>query len=235
MEKILLIFDFDKTIIQDDIIHNLTLKFLPNLYKKYNGDLYKVNPWIPFNNEIFKEMKENKITLNQLKEEMSKIELSPNFKELFSFLKNKKEKFDIDIISAANKYCISIILEKNNLLSLFNNIYADDGEESNDNLIKVSSIGFLNCDYCNPALCKTLLFNKFIKGKYKKVIFICDGKIDFCLSKNLNENDILCVRNNYSLYRILYEKNGLKEIKSKVEIWNNGLDIIKILENEYNK
>ena len=69
----------------------------------------------------------------------------------------------------------------------------------------------------------------------KKVIFICDGKIDFCLSKNLNENDILCVRNNYSLYRILYEKNGLKEIKSKVEIWNNGLDIIKILENEYNK
>ena len=69
----------------------------------------------------------------------------------------------------------------------------------------------------------------------KKVIFICDGKNDFCLSKNLNENDILCVRNNYSLYRILYEKNGLKEIKSKVEIWNNGLDIIKILENEFNK
>ena len=122
-------------------------------------------------------------------------------------------------------------IRKKNLLSLFNNIYADNGEENNDNLIKVSSIGFLNCDYCDPALCKTLLFNKFIKG----VIVICDEKIDFCLSKNLNENDILCVRNNYSLYRILYEKNGLKEIKSKVEIWNNGLDIIKILENEFNK
>lgn len=78
-------------------------------------------------------------------------------------------------------------IRKKNLLSLFNNIYADDGEESNDNLIKVSSIGYLDCDYFNPALCKTLLFNKFIKGKYKKVIFICDGKIDFCLSKNLNE------------------------------------------------
>ena len=36
-------------------------------------------------------MKENKITLNQLKEEMSKLELSPNFKEVFSFFKIKKK------------------------------------------------------------------------------------------------------------------------------------------------
>ena len=91
MEKILLLFDFDKIKNQDDIIHNLTLKFLPNLYKKYNGDLYKVNRCIPFNNKIFKEMKENKIKLNQLKEEMSKLELSPNFKEVFSFFKIKKK------------------------------------------------------------------------------------------------------------------------------------------------
>ncbi len=232
MEKILLLFDFDKTIIQKDVIHSLTLHFIPELYHKMNGFLYKVNPWIPFNNEIFKEMKKNNVTIEKLKEQMGKFELSPNFNELFNFIKNNKEKFDVNVLSAGNKYCISNILEQKNLLSLFNNIYADDGEENEENLIKVSSIGFLNCNYCSPALCKSLVFDKYFKDKYKRVIFICDGYNDFCLSKILTKKDLIIVKKDHALYKILYEKNGLKDIKCRINIWNNGLEIIKILEEE---
>ena len=232
MKKTLLLFDFDKTIIQNDVIHSLTLHFIPDLYNKMNGNLYKVNPWIPFNNEIFKEMKKNNVTIEQLKEKMGKFELSQNFNELFTFIKNNKDKYDVNILSAGNKYCIIKILEQKNLLSLFNNIYADNGEEDEENLIKVSSIGFLNCNYCNPALCKSLVFDKYFKGKYKNVIFIYDGYNDFCLSKKLGKNDLILVKKDHALYKILYEKNGLKEIKCKISIWNNGLEIIKVLKEE---
>jgi 2,3-diketo-5-methylthio-1-phosphopentane phosphatase len=232
MEKTLLLFDFDKTIIKNDVIHTLTLHFIPELYHKMNGFLYKVNPWIPFNNEIFKEMKKNNVTIEKLKEQMGKFELSPNFNELFTFIKNNKEKFDVNILSAGNKYCISNILEQKNLLSIFNNIYADDGEENEENLVKVSSIGFLNCNYCNPALCKSLVFDKYFKEKYKKVIFICDGYNDFCLSKKLTQKDLILVKKDHSLYNILYEKNGLKDIKCRINIWTNGLEIINVLEKE---
>ncbi len=232
MEKTLLLFDFDKTIIKNDVIHTLTLHFIPELYHKMNGFLYKVNPWIPFNNEIFKEMKKNNVTIEKLKEQMGKFELSPNFNELFTFIKNNKEKFDVNVLSAGNKYCISNILEQKKLLSIFNNIYADDGEENEENLVKVCSIGFLNCNYCNPALCKSLVFDKYFKEKYKKVIFICDGYNDFCLSKKLTQKDLILVKKDHSLYNILYEKNGLKDIKCRINIWNNGLEIIKILEEE---
>ena len=232
MEKTLLLFDFDKTIIKNDVIHTLTLHFIPELYHKMNGFLYKVNPWIPFNNEIFKQMKKNNVTIEKLKEQMGKFELSPNFNELFTFIKNNKEKFDVNILSAGNKYCISNILEQKNLLSIFNNIYADDGEENEENLVKVSSIGFLNCNYCNPALCKSLVFDKYFKEKYKKVIFICDGYNDFCLSKKLTQKDLILVKKDHSLYNILYEKNGLKDIKCRINIWTNGLEIINVLEKE---
>ena len=232
MEKTLLLFDFDKTIIKNDVIHTLTLHFIPELYHKMNGFLYKVNPWIPFNNEIFTEMKKNNVTIEKLKEQMGKFELSPNFNELFTFIKNNKEKFDVNILSAGNKYCISNILEQKKLLSIFNNIYADDGEENEENLVKVSSIGFLNCNYCNPALCKSLVFDKYFKEKYKKVIFICDGYNDFCLSKKLTQKDLILVKKDHSLYNILYEKNGLKDIKCRINIWTNGLEIINVLEKE---
>ena len=232
MEKTLLLFDFDKTIIKNDVIHTLTLHFIPELYHKMNGFLYNVNPWIPFNNEIFKEMKKNNVTIEKLKEQMGKFELSPNFNELFTFIKNNKEKFDVNVLSAGNKYCISNILEQKKLLSIFNNIYADDGEENEENLVKVSSIGFLNCNYCNPALCKSLVFDKYFKEKYKKVIFICDGYNDFCLSKKLTQKDLILVKKDHSLYNILYEKNGLKDIKCRINIWTNGLEIINVLEKE---
>jgi 2,3-diketo-5-methylthio-1-phosphopentane phosphatase len=234
MNQKLLIFDFDKTIIQNDTIHFLAQHFIPDLYNKMKGNLYKVNDWIAFNNEIFQEMKKNNVTIEKLKEKMGEIELSPNFNELFSFLKKNKDKYDINIISAGNKYCISNILQHKNLLSLFTNIYADNGEENKENLIKVSSFGFLNCVDCYPALCKSLIYEKYFKGKYKQNIFVCDGYNDFCLSKKLNKNDIILVRKNHNLFHILYKKNGIKELKCKVNIWENGLEVLKVLENELN-
>ena len=74
--------------------------------------------------------------------------MSPNFNELFSYLKKNKDKYDINIISAGNKYYISNILQHKNLLSLFNNIYADNREENKDNLIKISNVGFLDYICC---------------------------------------------------------------------------------------
>ena len=62
-----------------------------------------------------------------------------------------------------------------------------------------------------PFLCKSLFFEDFIKDKkdrYDKIFYIGDGKNDFCLSKKLGVNDIIFPRFNYTLYKILFDKNG---------------------------
>ena len=45
----------------------------------------------------------------------------------------------------------------------------------------------------------------------------------------VNENDILFPRNGYSLYRILFDENKKSMIKAEIHPWNNGLDILNVL------
>ena len=69
----------------------------------------------------------------------------------------------------------------------------------------------------------------FLKICFDKIFYIGDGKNDFCLSKKLGINDIVFPRVNYSLYKILYDKNGKKEVKAKIIPWNNGNDIYNVI------
>ena len=77
---------------------------------------------------------------------------------------------------------------------------------------------------------KSLFFEDFIKNKqtgFDKVFYVADGGNDFCLSKKLGINDIIFPRKNYSLYKILYYKNGKNEVKAKIVSWENGNGICK--------
>ena len=51
------------------------------------------------------------------------------------------------------------------------------------------------------------------------------------ISKKLGKNDIIFPRINYSLYKILFEQNGKKEIKAEIIPWNNGNDICEYIKN----
>jgi len=229
----LLIFDFDRTIINNDLEHEITKEFLPEIYTEKNGNLYTVKDWIPFNNYLYHQMKQKNVTIMDIKNKIKTLELSPNFKELFDFLKKNKKNFECMIFSASNKYSIKCVLKDKKILDLFSLIVGNDAEENEDNLIIVKSIGYLNCNDCNPALCKTLVFNEYFKEndkkKYEKIIFICDGYNDYCLSKNLDVNDIIFVRKNFGLDRILNNKEKKDKIKCGIKNWVNGYDIINEL------
>ena len=228
----LLIFDFDKTIIENDLEHEITKEFLPEIYKEKNGNLYSVKNWISFNNYLYKKMKEKNITLKNIQNKIKTLNLSPKFYELFEFIKSNKNKFECMVFSASNKYVINYVLKEHKISNLFSFILGNNAEEDKDNLIIIKSIGYLDCKDCNPALCKTLVFNEYFKKnkkQYEKIIFICDGYNDYCLSKNLEENDIVFVRKNYGLDKILNEKNKKDKIKCVIKYWENGFDIINIL------
>jgi 2,3-diketo-5-methylthio-1-phosphopentane phosphatase len=229
----LLIFDFDKTIINNDLEHEITKEFLPEIYKEKNGNLYTVKNWIPFNNYLYNQMKQKNKTIIDIKNKIKSLELSPNFNELFNFIKDNKKNFECMIFSASNKYAIKCVLKDKKIFDLFSLIVGNEAEENNENLIVVKSIGYLNCNDCNPALCKTLVFNEYFKEnekkKYDKIIFICDGYNDYCLSKNLSENDVVFVRKNFGLDNILNDEEKKKKIKCNIKFWENGFDIINVL------
>ena len=66
---------------------------------------------------------------------------------------------------------------------------------------------------------------------FDKIYYICDGVNDFCLARNLKSDDELLIRNNFTLDKYLYQDGFVKNIKSNINKWNNGFDIIKFFQN----
>ena len=99
-KKILLIFDFDKTIIEEDtdvqVVNMFPLEKVKELKIKMDELSYD---WIKFMHFVFREMPQYNLTIDNIKQCFDNIHLSRGFEFLFSFLKENKEFFEIVIFS----------------------------------------------------------------------------------------------------------------------------------------
>ena len=236
-KKTLLIFDFDKTILNDDsfghiILNTLTKEELQIIYNNRNEN------WVDGYNYALKQLKSHGITKEKFNEMLNQISLTQGMSELFNYIKDKKENYDSIILSSNYEYVIKYILNKNNIIDIFLDIITNPSREANqdekEQFIYVLKKQEHNCKICNPCSCKKNEFKEFCNthdmNNYDKVIFICDGFNDFCLAVDLGENDITLMRKNFALYKKIKSKNFENNLKCKVQAWESGNDIINYLE-----
>jgi len=236
-KKTLLIFDFDKTILNDDsfghiILNTLTKEELQIIYNNRNEN------WVDGYNYALKQLKSHGITKEKFNEMLNQISLTQGMSELFNYIKEKKENYDSIILSSNYEYVIKYILNKNNIIDIFLDIITNPSREANqdekEQFIYVLKKREHNCKICNPCSCKKNEFKEFCNthdmNNYDKVIFICDGFNDFCLAVDLGENDITLMRKNFALYKKIKSKNFENNLKCKVQAWESGNDIINYLE-----
>ena len=236
-KKTLLIFDFDKTILNDDsfghiILNTLTKEELQIIYNNRNEN------WVDGYNYALKQLKSHGITKEKFNEMLNQISLTQGMSELFNYIKEKKENYDSIILSSNYEYVIKYILNKNNIIDIFLDIITNPSREANqdekEQFIYVLKKQEHNCKICNPCSCKKNEFKEFCNthdmNNYDKVIFICDGFNDFCLAVDLGENDITLIRKNFALYKKIKSKNFENNLKCKVHSWESGNDIINYLE-----
>ena len=231
----LVIFDFDQTIIDLDSEFSMVEKYAPDLYKEKNGDLYVKDHWIEFNNYIYTRIIQNGFTYEDVKKHFQSLNLSPKMEELLNYLRENKSKFETIIVTGNNEQVVDLVLSSHGIKDCFDYILCNKSILDEKNIFKIWAVNekYENCEDDKPFLCKSLFFEDFIKDKkncFDRIFYIGDGKNDFCLSKKLGKNDIVFPRFNYSLYKILFDKNGKNEVKAKIIPWKNGKDILDVLQ-----
>ena len=231
----LVIFDFDQTIIDLDSEFSMVEKYAPDLYKEKNGDLYVKDHWIEFNNYIYTRIIQNGFTYEDVKKHFQSLNLSPKMEELLNYLRENKSKFETIIVTGNNEQVVDLVLSSHGIKDCFDYILCNKSILDEKNIFKIWAVNekYENCEDDKPFLCKSLFFEDFIKDKkncFDRIFYIGDGRNDFCLSKKLGKNDIVFPRFNYSLYKILFDKNGKNEVKAKIIPWNNGKDILDVLQ-----
>ena len=81
---------------------------------------------------------------------------------------------------------------------------------------------------CKPNICKRAILENILRinSVVNHVIYVGDGKIDFCPGLSLDKNDHFFVKKNLSLHKIL-NKSGMKEkFKANIRFWKNPIEII---------
>lgn len=235
--KILLVFDFDNTIIDDNsdtsIIQCAPGKKLPTELK----DSYKKGYWTEFMGRVFKYLGEEGVREDEMKRAVSSMPFTPGMVELLTFIRNKKDTFDCIIISDSNSVFINWVLEASNFHDVFDKVFTNPAAFDSNGHLTVENHHVHSCSRCPQNLCKNGVLIEFVDQQllqgvsYARVVYIGDGGNDVCPVISLKKNDVAMVRRGYTLEKTVTKMSqNLDSIVPSVVIWSSGIEIISHLQ-----
>lgn len=232
--KLLAVFDFDHTIIEDnsDIV---VRKLIPcSIITDQVKNLYKTNGWTLYMQEIFKLLHKNNITETEIKKAMESIPAVDKMDEVLKWLKDSNS--EVIIISDSNSLFINHWLLYNNLDSCVTETFTNPAQFNTDGLLCIQMYHRQNwCDISTENLCKGSIMENYINRRrndgviFDKVAYVGDGDNDFCPSLKLRKNDLLFPRDGYKLIQRINSGNRNK-VQANIHLWSDGRDILNILQ-----
>ena len=250
-------FDFDHTIINsnsDIYIDKVLIEKTSCLNgKSYEYPVeveknYDSHGWTERMNAVFDHMySKHGIKGIDLLECLKEIKIDDSMISLIKLLKNNG--YQLIILSDANTLFIQTILFQNNLVNLFDKVYTNEAFiDEKERLIVKPLNQIYNQDgepfkcstgFCTSNICKGKIFNDHLANliidnfvEIKHLLFIGDGRNDYCGGLSLNKDHHFCVRKNFNLAKLLSKKeNMVKSIRADIIYWESAQDIIEKLMN----
>ncbi|XP_053453846.1 pyridoxal phosphate phosphatase PHOSPHO2 [Nycticebus coucang] len=234
--KILLVFDFDNTIIDDNsdtwIVQCAPGKKLPiELQNSYQKGL-----WTEFMGRVFKYLGDKGVREDEMKRAVTSVPFTPGMVELFNFIRKNKDKFDCIIISDSNSVFIDWVLKAANFHDVFDKVLTNLAAFDSKGHLTVENYHAHSCNRCPKNLCKNVALAEFV-GKqsqvenYTQIVYIGDGENDVCPITFLKKNDVAMPRKGYALQKTLARMSqNLEPIEYSIVVWSSGVEIISHLQ-----
>ncbi|XP_023889495.2 thiamine phosphate phosphatase-like protein isoform X1 [Quercus suber] len=227
MARVVIVFDFDKTIIDCDSdnwivdelgVTQLFTQLLPTL------------PWNSLMDRMLMELHSQGKTIEVIAECLKKVPLNPR---IISSIKSAHASgCDLRIVSDANAFFIETILKHHGLINCFSEINTNPSFIDREGRLRILQFHDLNspphgCNICPPNMCKGLIMEKIrasvsAEGN-KRFIYLGDGSADFCASLKLEGGDFLMPRKDFPIWEIICTNQRL--IKASIHEWSNGEDL----------
>ncbi|KAF6172897.1 hypothetical protein GIB67_035451 [Kingdonia uniflora] len=231
MAGIVVVFDFDKTIIDCDsdnwVVDELGAT---GLFEQ----LLPTMPWNTLMDRMMEELHLQGRTIEEIAECLKQAPLDPR---IIDAIKSAYALgCDLKIVSDANMFFIETILKHHGLTDYFSEINTNPSYIVEENKLRIFphhdfTSSPHGCVLCPPNMCKGIVMERikasaFKEGK-KQFIYLGDGKGDFCPSLRLREGDRLMPRKNYPLWELICS-NPLS-IKAEIHEWSDGEELKRIL------
>ncbi|XP_021750952.1 thiamine phosphate phosphatase-like protein [Chenopodium quinoa] len=227
MSKIVVIFDFDRTIIDEDsdrwVITNMGVTPLFN-------QLYSTLPWNSLMNRMMEELHIQGKTIEDIGDCLKQMPLHP---KIISAIKSAHSMgCELWIVSDANQFYIKTILEQYHLLEFFKEVTTNPTFVDDEGRFRImpyhdSKLLPHGCNLCPPHMCKGLILERIQTSAEENgkstTIYIGDGGGDYCPSLKLRGNDHVMPRKNFPLWKRINSDPSL--VKASVNDWSNGEEL----------
>lgn len=233
MAGIVVVFDFDKTIIDVDsdnwVVDELGATDLFN-------QLLPTMPWNSMMDKLMNELHSQGKTIEDIEEVLKRVPIHPwvvpAIKTAHSF------GCDLRIVSDANMFYIETILKHLGLRDYFSEINTNPGYVDEEGRLRIqphhdfhtSSHGCTNP--CPPNMCKGMVIEKIqsslsVEGMKKKIIYLGDGVGDFCPSLKLKEGDYMMPRKDFPVWELICKNWAF--VKAEIHEWSDGEELKRVL------
>ncbi|EHA8590022.1 inorganic pyrophosphatase 2-like [Cocos nucifera] len=231
MAGIVVVFDFDKTIIDCDsdnwVVDQLGATELFEL-------LLPSMPWNSLMDTMMKELHLQGKTIEEIADCLKRAPLDPH---VITAIKSAYDLgCDLRVVSDANLFFIETVLEHHGLLECFSEINTNPSYVDEEGRLRIfpyhdfttSSHG---CSVCPPNMCKSKIIERIqaqasAEGK-ERFIYLGDGKGDYCPSLKLGEEDYVMPRKDYPLWQLICDNP--QQLKAEVHEWSNGEELERTL------
>ncbi|XP_024435622.2 pyridoxal phosphate phosphatase PHOSPHO2 [Desmodus rotundus] len=235
--KILVVFDFDNTIIDDNsdtwIVQCAPEKKLPIELQ----DSYEKGFWTDFMGRVFQYLGDEGVREDEMKRTVTSMPFTPGMVELLNFIRKNKDKFDCIIISDSNSVFIDWILEGADFHDVFDKVFTNPAAFDGSGHLTVKNYHAHSCNRCPKNLCKNVVLVDFIDKQlqqgvnYTQIVYIGDGGNDLCPVTFLRKNDVAMPRKGYALQKTLSRMSqNLEPMECCVVAWSSGVEIISHLQ-----
>ncbi|XP_058750299.1 inorganic pyrophosphatase 2-like [Vicia villosa] len=214
MSNIVIVFDFDKTIIDCDSDNWVVDEFgFTDLFNQ----LLPTMPW------------------NSLMDRMM-MELHSHGKSAHAL------GCDLRIVSDANKFFIETIVKHLGISECFTKINTNPGYVNQQGRLTVLPYHDFNkalhgCPLCPPNMCKGLIIDRIqdtiSEVDNKRFIYLGDGAGDYCPSLRLRETDFVMPRKNFPVWDLICKDPSL--VKAEINGWCDGQEFEQVLMKLINK
>ncbi|XP_051225748.1 inorganic pyrophosphatase 2-like [Lolium perenne] len=234
MAGVVVVFDFDKTIIDVDsdnwVVDGLGATELFD-------HLLPTMPWNTLIDTVMGELHARGKTLHDVAEVLKAAPIDPHVVSAIKAAYGLG--CDLRVLSDANRFFIETILDHHGLRGYFSEINTNPSRVDADGRLRIAPhhdfhSGPHGCGLgtCPPNMCKGQVFDSIrasveADGGKKRFIYLGDGRGDYCPSLRLEREDFMMPRKGFPVWDLICENPGL--LQAEVHPWSDGKDLEETL------
>ncbi|XP_056167109.1 inorganic pyrophosphatase 2-like isoform X2 [Syzygium oleosum] len=232
MADIVVLFDFDKTIIDCDS-DNWVVDEL-GLTDRFN-ELLPTMPWNSLVDKMMGELHASGITIEEIEDVLNRAPIHPRIVPAIKSIHALG--CDLRVVSDANLFYIETILNHLGIRECFSEINTNPGFVDEEGRLRISPYhdfksSFHGCGLCPLNMCKGVVIERIqaslsAEGKQKRFIYLGDGAGDYCPSLKLLEGDFMMPRKNYPVWDLIRRNPML--LKAEIREWTDGEEMERVL------